>query len=102
MAKTDVTVLGAGIVGQLLPRLGPKLLIGWATATLASVAGLWLSYTIDLPTGALLGFFCLPFCFCVSLSLCSGFLLFACCQERLVQRSDHGWKWRISVLEINS
>ena len=32
--------------------LGAKLLIGWATATVASVAGLWLSYTLDLPTGA--------------------------------------------------
>ena len=36
----------------LTEALGPKLLIGWATATLASVAGLWLSYTMDLPTGA--------------------------------------------------
>ena len=32
--------------------LGARLLIGWATATVASVAGLWLSYTLDLPTGA--------------------------------------------------
>ena len=36
----------------LTDALGTKLLIGWATATLASVAGLWLSYSMDLPTGA--------------------------------------------------
>jgi zinc/manganese transport system permease protein len=36
----------------LAEGLGVKLLIGWATATLASVAGLWLSYALDLPTGA--------------------------------------------------
>jgi zinc/manganese transport system permease protein len=36
----------------LTDGLGTKLLIGWATATLASVAGLWLSYSMDLPTGA--------------------------------------------------
>jgi len=32
--------------------LGAKLLIGWATATLASGAGLYASYVLDLPTGA--------------------------------------------------
>ena len=36
----------------LADRLGAKLLIGWATATIASVAGLYGSYTFDLPTGA--------------------------------------------------
>lgn len=36
----------------LADSLGVKLLIGWATATVASVAGLWISYTLDLPTGA--------------------------------------------------
>jgi zinc/manganese transport system permease protein len=36
----------------LAEALGTKLLIGWVTATLASVAGLWISYSLDLPTGA--------------------------------------------------
>ncbi len=36
----------------LADRLGAKLLIGWITATLASVAGLYASYVLDLPTGA--------------------------------------------------
>ena len=36
----------------LAERFGAKLLIGWATATLASVAGLYASYELDLPTGA--------------------------------------------------
>jgi zinc/manganese transport system permease protein len=36
----------------LASALGTKLAIGWVTATLASVAGLWISYTLDLPTGA--------------------------------------------------
>jgi len=36
----------------LAESLGTKLLIGWATATVASVAGLWISYSLDLPTGA--------------------------------------------------
>jgi zinc/manganese transport system permease protein len=36
----------------LADSLGKKLLIGWVTATVASVAGLWLSYVMDLPTGA--------------------------------------------------
>lgn len=36
----------------LTDALGAKLWIGWATATVASVVGLWLSYTMDLPTGA--------------------------------------------------
>jgi zinc/manganese transport system permease protein len=36
----------------LADALGTKLLIGWATATVASVAGLWISYSLDLPTGA--------------------------------------------------
>jgi zinc/manganese transport system permease protein len=36
----------------LADSLRARLLIGWATATIASVAGLYLSYTLDLPTGA--------------------------------------------------
>jgi len=36
----------------LAERLGAKLLIGWMTATIASVAGLCISYALDLPTGA--------------------------------------------------
>ena len=36
----------------LAERLGAKLLIGWATATVASVVGLYGSYVLDLPTGA--------------------------------------------------
>ncbi|MSU70545.1 MAG: metal ABC transporter permease [Opitutaceae bacterium] len=36
----------------LADSLGAKLLVGWATATLASVAGLYGSYVLDLPTGA--------------------------------------------------
>ena len=35
--------------------IGAKLLIGWATATVASVAGLYGSYVLDLPTGAAIG-----------------------------------------------
>lgn len=33
-------------------KLMPRLLIGWALATLASVAGIWTSFKFDLPTGA--------------------------------------------------
>lgn len=36
----------------LAGSLRAKLLIGWVTATVASVAGLYSSYTLDLPTGA--------------------------------------------------
>lgn len=36
----------------LADALGLRLLIGWATATGASVAGLYASYALDLPTGA--------------------------------------------------
>ena len=36
----------------LADGLKAKLLIGWMTATLASVAGLYASYALDLPTGA--------------------------------------------------
>ena len=36
----------------LADSLGARLLIGWATATIASVIGLWISYALDLPTGA--------------------------------------------------
>jgi zinc/manganese transport system permease protein len=36
----------------LADALGARLLIGWATATVASGAGLYASYALDLPTGA--------------------------------------------------
>ena len=36
----------------LADSLGAKLVIGWVTATVASVAGLYASYSMDLPTGA--------------------------------------------------
>ena len=36
----------------LADSLAAKLVIGWATATLASVAGLYASFVLDLPTGA--------------------------------------------------
>jgi zinc/manganese transport system permease protein len=36
----------------LAQSLRPRLLIGWLTATLASIAGLYISYKHDLPTGA--------------------------------------------------
>jgi zinc/manganese transport system permease protein len=41
------------VCANLLARsFGIKLLVGWLTATLASIAGLYVSYTHDLPTGA--------------------------------------------------
>lgn len=36
----------------LAERLGALLVIGWTTAALSSVAGLWASYRFDFPTGA--------------------------------------------------
>jgi zinc/manganese transport system permease protein len=36
----------------LASRLGPMLIIGWVTATVASVAGLVVAFKSDLPTGA--------------------------------------------------
>jgi zinc/manganese transport system permease protein len=36
----------------LVEKLGARLLLGWLTATVASVAGLYCSYQFDLPTGA--------------------------------------------------
>ncbi|HWA86533.1 MAG TPA: iron chelate uptake ABC transporter family permease subunit [Opitutus sp.] len=36
----------------LTDSLGRRLLIGWSVATIASIAGLWISYALDLPTGA--------------------------------------------------
>ena len=36
----------------LVDSLGAKLLVGWLTATVASIAGLYASYALDLPTGA--------------------------------------------------
>jgi ABC-type Mn2+/Zn2+ transport system permease subunit len=41
------------VCANLLARsLRVKLLIGWLTATLSSIAGLYASYKMDLPTGA--------------------------------------------------
>ena len=36
----------------LVDSLKAKLLVGWLTATTASIAGLYASYKLDLPTGA--------------------------------------------------
>ncbi len=36
----------------LVESLGARLAVGWSTATIASVAGLYASYALDLPTGA--------------------------------------------------
>ena len=36
----------------LVDSLAAKLVVGWATATLASIAGLYASFKLDLPTGA--------------------------------------------------
>jgi zinc/manganese transport system permease protein len=36
----------------LTTSLRARLLLGWSTATLASIAGLYISYRLDLPTGA--------------------------------------------------
>ena len=36
----------------LTARLGALLAIGWTTATVASVVGLYLAYRFDFPTGA--------------------------------------------------
>jgi zinc/manganese transport system permease protein len=44
-----VPAVCANFLGQ---RLGVLLLIGWLTATLASMAGLYVAYRNDLPTGA--------------------------------------------------
>ncbi|MBI5095772.1 MAG: hypothetical protein HZB26_25490 [Candidatus Hydrogenedentes bacterium] len=42
-----------GLVTNFLARsLGARLVLGWITATVASVAGLYASYALDLPTGA--------------------------------------------------
>jgi len=35
-----------------LARLGTLLIIGWSTATVASIVGLYLAYQFDFPTGA--------------------------------------------------
>jgi zinc/manganese transport system permease protein len=45
-------IVPAVVANFLADSLGAKLLIGWITATVASVAGLYLSYSMDLPTGA--------------------------------------------------
>jgi zinc/manganese transport system permease protein len=45
-------IVPAVVANFLADSLGAKLVIGWITATVASVAGLYLSYSMDLPTGA--------------------------------------------------
>ncbi len=45
-------IVPAVVANFLAHGLGTKLLIGWVTATVASVAGLYASYVLDLPTGA--------------------------------------------------
>ena len=45
-------IVPAVVANFLAHGLRTKLLIGWATATVASVAGLYASYVLDLPTGA--------------------------------------------------
>jgi len=41
------------VCGVMLARTWMRqLVIGWATAALASLLGLWASYRLDLPTGA--------------------------------------------------
>src|SRR4051812_23822531 len=45
-------IVPAVCVNFLANALGVRLLIGWATATVASIAGLSVSYWLDLPTGA--------------------------------------------------
>ena len=45
-------IVPAVVANFLADGLGAKLLIGWITATVASVAGLYASYVLDLPTGA--------------------------------------------------
>ncbi|MBI3886626.1 MAG: metal ABC transporter permease [Opitutae bacterium] len=45
-------IVPAVVANFLAHGLRTKLLIGWITATVASVAGLYASYVLDLPTGA--------------------------------------------------
>jgi zinc/manganese transport system permease protein len=45
-------IVPAVCANLLAQSLSVKLLIGWLTATLASIVGLYISYKHDLPTGA--------------------------------------------------
>ena len=45
-----LSVAGAGI--NLAQRIGPRLLIGWFVAWIGGIAGLFLSFWWDLPSGA--------------------------------------------------
>ena len=45
-------IVPAVCANLLANSLRARLLIGWLTATLASIAGLYASYKMDLPTGA--------------------------------------------------
>lgn len=45
-------IVPAVCANLLADRLGPLILIGWLTAAVSSIAGLWASYRFDFPTGA--------------------------------------------------
>jgi ABC-type Mn2+/Zn2+ transport system permease subunit len=45
-------IIPAVCANFLVQRLGALLVIGWLTATLASVVGLYVAYRFDFPTGA--------------------------------------------------
>ena len=45
-------IVPAVCANLLAESLRNKLIIGWLTATIASIAGLYVSYSHDLPTGA--------------------------------------------------
>jgi zinc/manganese transport system permease protein len=45
-------IVPAVCANLLADRLGALMLIGWATAAVSSVGGLWASYRFDFPTGA--------------------------------------------------
>ncbi len=45
-------IVPAACANLLVESLRDKLLVGWLTATISSIAGLYASYKLDLPTGA--------------------------------------------------
>ena len=45
-------IVPAVCANLLVDSLKAKLLVGWLTATTASIVGLYASYKLDLPTGA--------------------------------------------------
>lgn len=45
-------IVPAVCANLLVTRLGAMLLVGWLTAVVASVSGIWISYKADLPVGA--------------------------------------------------